>query len=187
MGIDLYCNDVTFYCSYSYWNTIRERIIMATLDYITNKFQKDSELYSEQNTDDENYIGEGSNYYIYKNMITDIITELKKPSLITNIIFKNTNLIEKFSKLTVNTANIDALNYFDIGGLYSLCNKSDCSGYYTSGNAVDIIELLNLIEPFVKKYDDIYFSIYDIEGKCNNRLYDLYKESALKNAKICIS
>ena len=45
MGVDFYCGDVTFGCSYGGWNQLRKFIIKSTFDYIQDKFQKDFEKY----------------------------------------------------------------------------------------------------------------------------------------------
>lgn len=186
MGIDLYCGNSSFSCSYSFWNTIRETIIKATIDYINDKFKKDRELYDNiTNEEDANFIGKGSQYYCYKELLTKMIEEISRPIVSTNI-FNRITILDKFLNLTKVIPNIDALIYFDIGGLYALCNKGDSQGYYTSGNAKDIIELFNLIEPFVKNYDDVYECIYISEGRLNNKLYDVYNASIIKNKKISI-
>jgi len=51
---------------------------------------------------------------------------------------------------------INSLNYFGLGGLYALCNQSDCEGFYTPGNSLDIYRLLVKIKPRVEKYEDFY-------------------------------
>jgi len=151
MGLDIVCVDNSFSSSYGYWNTIRETIIKATFDYIVDKFQKDEELYKNitNEDDDENYIGEGSNYFIHKTNINKIINIISKPSVITNVFDNGHNLVPKFLNLITNISYIDSLIYFDIGGLYALCNKSDCEGVYSVGNSYDIILLFDLIEPFL--------------------------------------
>ena len=80
------------------------------------------------------------------------------------------------------------LIYFDIGGLYSLCNKSDCEGFYSVGNSIDICKLFDLIEPFIKLNDEDKHSAIYVSGTgfyCKS-LYELFKESATQNKKITI-
>ncbi len=186
MGIDLYCVDYSFYCSYSSWHTIRETIIKATLDYIIDKFQKDEELYKNiTNEDDEHNINEGTNYFAHKTIINEMNNCLLKPSISTNVL-SNNNLLLKFLNSNKNTSYTDSLIYFNIGGLYSLCNKSDCEGYYSIGNSTDIVLLFDLIEPFVKKYSDDYECIYVAEGRFSGILYDVFKESIEKKQKVII-
>jgi len=187
MGIDVVCDDNSFSTSYGYWNTIRETIIKTTFDYIIDKFQKDEELY--KNITDENdkhYIGEGSNYFMHKKNINNIINSVSKSGVITNFLYAGDNLVVKFLGSATNLSYIDSLIYFNIGGLYALCNKSDCEGVYSVGNSHDIILLFDLIEPFVKNYDDCYKCIYVVEDRLYNRLYDVFKESIEKNKKVKI-
>jgi len=188
MGVDFYCGDVTFGCSYGGWNQLRKTVIQATFDYIKDKFQKDFEAYNSiDDEEDEHYIGDGSLYHCYKKDIIKII-EIMQSSCEKNI-FGLDNSVDNFIVVTRNLSYIDALIYFDIGGLYSLCNKSDCEGFYSVGNSIDICQLFDLIEPFITKIDENWHSaIYNKEprfyGQC---LYELFKESATKNKKIIIS
>ena len=183
MGIDLYCDLKTYGCSYSRWNELREKVIKSTFNYIQDKYQKDYKLYKELTEDNENWIGNGSPYNFYKNIIIELINTF-------NTLEKNgnDNIIDNF----INNATIlvvNALIYFDIGGLYSFCNKCDTEGYYSVGNSVDICQLFELIEPFIKNYDEnIHKVIYVPDTKVNNCiLYDLFKESIITNRKINIS
>lgn len=193
MGIDLFCNEFRFETSYSHWNIIRETIITTTFDYIIDKFKKDEELYKDiDDDDDENYIGEGSTYYCYKQKIINMHTSLYKFNITnTNILNQKAYLLENILNfITTDISYIDALIYFDIGGLYALCNKNDCQGFYSSGNSKDIIQLFDLIEPFIKNnvdyYKNCYECIYVSEGRMSNKIYDVFKESCDKNEKIYI-
>ena len=188
MGVDFYCGDITFGCSYGSWNDLRQTVIRATFKYIQDKFQKDEELYKNiTDEEDKKFIGEGSTYNCYKNVIKDMI-KLMESKNSTNI-FGTNNTINNFINLCINLSTIDALIYFDIGGLYSLCNKSDCEGYYSVGNSIDICQLFDLIEPFIEKINaNWHGAIYEAEKRpMDNRLYDLFKESAIKNKKITIA
>jgi hypothetical protein len=61
MGVDFYCGDVTFGCSYGEWKELRRNIIKATFDYIQDKFQREEELYKNiTDEEDERYISHGS-------------------------------------------------------------------------------------------------------------------------------
>jgi len=188
MGVDFYCGDVTFGCSYGSWNEFRKTIIKSTFDYIQNKFKREEKLYKNiTDEEDKNYIGEGSSYNCYKKDLLKII-ETMQTSYEKNI-FGLDNTINNFIVITRNLSYVNSLIYFDIGGLYSLCNKSDCEGFYSVGNSVDICQLFDLIEPFIKLNDkDFHSAIYNTEsrfyGQC---LYDLFKESAINNKKIIIS
>jgi len=178
MGVDFYCGDITFSSSYGRWGLIRYNIIKATFNYIQDKYQKDEELYKNiTDREDPNYIGDGSEYNCYKNYMIEImeIINAGKNNLDSIYVLKN------FIALCKNISYLDALIYFDIVGLYSLCNKSDCDGFYSVGNSIDICQLLDLIEPFIKIIDeDCHFAIYKIA------LYYLFEASVNNKRKICI-
>jgi hypothetical protein len=187
MGVDFYCGDFTFGCSYGGWNELRKLVIKSTFDYIQDKFQKDFELYNSiTDEEDDNYIGDGSAYNCYKKAIIKII-ETMQTSCEKNV-FGLDNTINNFIVITKNLTYVDALIYFDIGGLYSLCNKCDCDGFYSVGNSIDICQLFDLIKSFIKiNNEGTYSSIYNTEsryyGQC---LYELFKESKTQNKKITI-
>jgi len=187
MGVDFYCGDVTFGCSYGSWNELRKLVIKSTFDYIQDKFQKDFKAYNGiMDEEDENYIGEGTAYDCYKKDVLKIILSIADPQ--DKNIFGLDNAVNNFIVITRNLSYVDSLIYFDIGGLYSLCNKSDCEGFYSVGNSVDICKLFDLIEPFIELngkewHSAIYKTETRIYGQC---LYELFKESATQNKKIII-
>ena len=188
MGVDFYCGDVTYGCSYGTWNALRKLVIKSTFDYIQDKFQKDFELYNSiLDEEDQHFIGEGSTYNCYKTDVIKIILSMAGP--LEKNIFGFDNHINNFIDITRNLSYVDALIYFDIGGLYSLCNKSDCEGFYSVGNSVDVCQLFDLIEPFVKLNDEYKHSAIYVSGTgfyCKS-LYELFKESKTQNKKITIS
>jgi hypothetical protein len=188
MGIDLYCGDITFGCSYSSWNNIRTEIIKATIDYIQDKFEKDKELYGNLSEDDENYIGDGSLYNAYMENLLLFKNNILCQTLINNDPYLSDNKINKLIKCCYNIMFINALNYFELGGLFALCNQSDCEGYYTPGNSLDICSLLNRIEPFVIKYK-CYNSIFPIreEVRLCNTVYEVFEYSHKTLHKVDIS
>ena len=190
MGVDFYCHNVSFGCSYGRWANIRKEIILATIDYIQHKYEKDKELYGNLTDDDhENWIGEGSSYHCYiidlLQMKTILLTQKQTENVFGN---KSHDIIQNFIVLCNNFKFINALNKFNIGGLFALCNQSDCEGYYTPGNALDICSLFDRIEPFVKNYS-CYDSIFPKreEGTNYNRVYDVFEESykTMKKVSIC--
>ena len=187
MGVDFYCGDVTYGCSYSGWNELRKLVIKSTFDYIQAKFQKDFEAYNSiDDEEDEHYIGDGSVYDCYKKDVIKIILSMADPQ--EKNIFGLDNTVNNFIVITRNLSYVDALIYFDIGGVYSLCNKSDCDGFYSVGNSIDICQLFDLIEPFRKSNnEDTHKAIYvsETELYCKS-LHELFKESVTKNKKITI-
>ncbi len=188
MGIDLYCGNVTYGCSYGGWNALRSFVINSTFKYIQDKFLKDLELYGDLSDKDENYIGEGSSYNYYKTDIVKLIESMNKAKTRNVYGFESDATLNNFINIINDLKCIDALIYFDIGGLYSFCYKNDCEGYYSVGNSVDICQLFELIEPIIKNIDeDFYNCIYILESGYGDCLYYLFKESAIKNKKITIA
>jgi hypothetical protein len=188
MGIDLYCNDKTFGTSYGHWGSIRISIIKSTIDYIQDKFEKDTELYKNIDEGEENWIGEGSAYYCYMkdlNELRDIII-LTQKSKVTEFDMPFDNTVNNFISLCRHSKYMDALNYFEIGGLFALCNQSDCEGYYTPGNSLDICYLFDKIQEHMKKYDG-YDCVYVEEGRAFNTIYSVFEQSYTTSKKVSIT
>lgn len=184
MGIDFYCGDITFGCGYGHWNEIKIQIIKATIDYIQDKYDKDRELYGHLKDDDENYIGEGSSYYFFMKYLMQLKKTILSQKLTISVFgVEMDNTVNVFIKLCNNLQLMNALNNFDIGGLFALCNQSDFDGYYTPGNSSDICSLFDRIEPFVKKYE-CYDCIYNKECRL---LYEVFEYSYKKMKKVTIS
>ena len=164
MGIDLYCDKQYFYSSYSIWNLIRTTILSATLHYLRDELKQ--------------YIKDNSNDQFQNNNIIKNLNEM--------IDFNDEYLLVN-KELSINLflssiVNLDDLIQFDIYGIYALCNKSDCEGFYSPGNSLDICILLDIIKPYIKD-SDIYTKLFLSE----NSLYKLFEESFTKKIKITIS
>ena len=188
MGIDIYCDDASYSGTYSGWNELRKIIITATFDYIQDKFQRDLELNTHLTEDGE----EDSYYVFYKKYIIELINTMKICEKMGQQIGENDNTINNFINIArKNFDYVNALIYFDISGIFTLCNKNDCEGFYSPGNSFDICQLFDLIEPFVEKISvEIHYKIYLLDTNSNfseNRIYDLFKESVSKNKKIIIT
>lgn len=188
MGVDFNCGDISFGCSYGGWAQIRFDVIKATIEYILDKYEKDKELYGHLDENDDNYIGEGTYYYVYKKCIIELSTILSRNQSLLSIAYGTHygDTVNTFNTWCANLDNMNALHYFNIGGLRALCNQSDCEGCYTPGNSLDICLLFDKIKPFVKKYDS-YDVIYIQEGTFHNVVYDVFEYSyqTMKNVIIC--
>jgi hypothetical protein len=186
MGVEFHCLETEFGCSYGSWNKIRISIITATFEYIQNKFENDKELHKDVDEEDKDYIGEGSSYYLYMTLIQKFIDiSITKQSFQSIFDLEIDNIINKLIIDCHKLEFIDALNYFDIGGVFALCNKNDFQGYYTPGNSLDICSLLDKIKPFTKPYD-IYDCIYIEESRDTACIYNLFTESVVSLTKISI-
>jgi hypothetical protein len=164
MGVDFFCDQQEFSCSYDKWNNIRITIMNATFNYIKDEINN---IVSILNNDTCNY---------YKDNITEIIrlNELYQ--------CKNGELSVNYFISSIDEKGIDALIYFNVFGLYSLCNKSDTDGYYSPGNSLDIICLLDLIKHYLIN-SEFYTSIIIN----NNSVYNLFNESLQKKFNVIIS
>lgn len=187
MGVDFYCVKKTFKMSYSSWGELRSNIIKATLHYIQDKFDKDKQCYNDVKQGEENYIGEGSEYYCYMNYLYElkkIVLEQKPVKNEFGMTLDNTLI--NFVRMCNDVNIMNALNYFEIGGLFVLCNQSDCEGYYTPGNSLDICSLLDRIEPFIKNYG--YDFIYEEEeDRGVNTVYSVFEYSYKTFKKVTIA
>jgi hypothetical protein len=167
MGIDLYCGDETFSCSYTSWNNIRNSLIEATFEYLEVYFAV---------TEYEEGTHEHGAMIALKQYIQKIQNLGKNEKLIVNFIV--------YSRIL---EFIDLLIQFGVGGLYALCNTSDCDGFYSAGNSYDICELLKLVKPFLLKNKD---ELYSNENWIYNRIdkvTNIFKEGFEKNkfVRIC--
>ena len=61
------------------------------------------------------------------------------------------DILIKFTRICQNSKYRNALNYFELGGLFALCNESNFEGYYTIGNSLDICVLFDRIKNHMKK------------------------------------
>jgi hypothetical protein len=175
MGIDLYCSDKTFGCSYGTWFNVRNTLIEATFEYIVvhlgiTKYDADIEE-----------LGAMSALKLY-------IEKIKNGVILKdNVLGKESNLIDQFIIYSRQLEFVDLLIQFGIGGIYTLCNKSDCEGFYSVGNSYDICDLLKVVKPFLLKNKD---NINDQENwlyGCIDEVINVFKESVEKKliVKIC--
>lgn len=166
MGIDLYCVEKKFGCSYSYWHNIRNSVIKATLIYISINLDKDK-------------INKDNNELIYSNILKNIVSEIERQT-------KDENYLGYFVKICHNIPNIDSLIYFELQGLASFCNKSDCEGLYSVGDSYNICELFKIIKPYLIKNMEV------IESEDNHiyhnieQLEKVFQESFEKRTNIVI-
>lgn len=140
MGILLMCNDAEYSCGYSRWNTIREEIANAAVRYLQTIYE---ELL--QSNDEENAYTR---------------TELEK--LIEYVDTNNCCTITDFGYLFIDKDFVNLFIRFDVGGVYALLNKSDDDGYYSVGNAVDIVKTFDIVDTHIV-LDDVKSSVPDIK------------------------
>ena len=71
----------------------------------------------------------------------------------------------------------EALSSFGVYGIHLLCRQSDCSGVYTVGESMDILQLLKVIKPYVDPSSEIYQSIYTVKSEFSSPIYDIFQDS----------
>lgn len=163
MRFELICNDKLFYCSASYWNNIRSNIIKATFDYIEYKIIKDGildkNLDSDSDLEIDSYLD--SDFDTCDKTISEYYHHIKTIYNLKDFLRLETNNINigNFIKLSHYTLYSNSLNYFDVIGLFYICEQKE---YYSPGNSLDIFILFDKIKPFTKKYG-IYDYIYSEE------------------------
>lgn len=199
MGVNLECDVYLFRISYSGWNNIRCIIVEATIKYL--------EFINKHDTKD-NYEDE-SEYQYFKDSLQDFLNKMNEIN--NHCVDKEYNTMkEKFiniakeelkimigfnSIIENNNSYLDTLIRYGVGGLYSLCYKSDCQGFYSSGNSLDICKLFDKIKPFLKVIDEnIYNYIYDLNDLTiyypnykYEGLYKLFENSWIHDIIVTIS
>jgi len=169
MGIDLTCDTKYFSCSYSGWNSARTELIEATFFYL-------EDLIDKQTNDMVNDEYKNAFFNNLKKYINDIRQ------------YRDSNncLLFGFIETSKNLNFINLLIQFGVGGIYALCNKSDCEGFYSVGNSCDICQLIKLIKPFLLKNKDdvdnqnlLYNSI--------DRLLEVFQDSVETNIIVSIT
>jgi hypothetical protein len=175
MGIDLICSSKSFSCGYSFWNVMRTASIIATADYL-----KDQLLKSNLEEETYPYVSlHNINFFMDELLSYNKNTETTEEDEVSTPIPKENDeeipIIGLFLSNCEGSLQIqDLLIYFGVGGLYALCNKMDCEGYYSVGNSYDILELFKLIKPFIiNKTDNL--ETLGLGNEIYNRLIELEK------------
>ena len=186
MGIDLTCDTKNFSCSYSSWHNIRAELIEATFAYLEDLIANQTKGIDEERLE-YSVIGHLKQY------ITEIREECasfendKPPISPFALLFSKRTIFNAFSEHLGDLCFINILIQFGVGGIYTLCNKSDCDGFYSVGNSYDICELLNVIKPFTIKNKDNLDDEENYIYRCTDKLIELFQESLDKKLIVYIS
>jgi len=154
MGIDLDCCDQEFSCPYNTWNEVRMECIYATFRYLENL---------------EKRLKPNDRIEMQTEFLHSILK--LKPMLTESV----NSFLSQFCR---NDILIDTFISLDIYGLYSLINKSDCEGFYSPGNAFDIVLLLDKINPYMTN---------EIVAELMPSIISLFKKSVESKISILIS
>lgn len=153
MGVDLYCGDVTVSCSYGTWNDIRFAIANACLKWFIDETK---------DVDPSERKIEMRHHYHLLELVEYLHTQ--KPESIVDYIS------------AIDTPDtIDVLIYFGAIGLHKIICKSDCEGFYSPGDSLDISNMFDNIQAHLT--DE--FNLEDVKK--------LFKESAKLNKNVVIS
>jgi hypothetical protein len=153
MGIDLSCGDIIVSCSYSTWNDIRFAIANACLKWFIDE--------TKDVNPSETQIEMRHHYHLLE--------------LVGSLQNQKPESIVDYLSATENPETIDVLIFFGAIGLYKLICKSDCEGFYSPGDSLDISNMLDNIEWYMT--DE--FNMENIKT--------LFKESAKLNQNVVIS
>jgi hypothetical protein len=180
MGVDFECINCTFSCSYGHWNYIRCYLIRTTSLYIRAVIGSIAEQnYNKIGTAEFDKVA----HSIYNTLLThsNYILGLKdgQTSLNEESESKNDELVALLTSLNQSVEYYDGLLQINLGGIIALCNKSDCEGYYTPGNSLDIVILLDIIKPYIE-YDSLFCIEYF------NQLYEMFEESVKQKHRVLI-
>jgi hypothetical protein len=191
MGVDFTCDEKSIGFSYGGCHYIRCTLIEATFAYLDKRFAEIlSKFANEEEHDWEttHIQSAAKNLQKHINEIREDANSKKQKSseCIFGIMREHNHILDCFINKIWENYFIDLLIEFGVGGIYALCNKSDCEGFYSVGNAYDIHELLNTIRPFLLK------DTKDLESSDNwlydssDELIELFQESIEKKKIIMI-
>jgi hypothetical protein len=183
MGIDLTCETKDFSCSYSCWHNIRAELVEATFAYLEDLIANQT-----KGIDEESSVFGHLNQYITEIREQCASFENDKPPINPfALLYSKRTIFNAFSEHLGDLCFINILIQFGVGGIYALCNKSDCDGFYTPGNSYDICELLNVIKPFTIKNKDNLDDEENYIYRCTDKLLELFQESSEKKLLVSIS
>ena len=170
MDISVYCYNNSFECSFIGWNDIRTDIIKSTELYFNEKCKlikyKESDIYVSKLTELFGYLKHNNDKYTDKYPISKLI-----------MLFLQDELYK------------DALNKFDLDGLFFICFTGDTTGYYKSEESKEICKLLDNIKVFLQEIHSnyTYEAIYCSNKMPNECLYEVFKEGVWKQELVVIS
>jgi hypothetical protein len=191
MGVDFTCDEKSIGFSYGGWHNIRCTILEATFAYLDKRFAEILAKFANEEEHDwetTHIQSAAKNLQKHIDEIREDANSKKQKSSegIFGIIREHNHILDCFINKIWENYFIDLLIEFGVGGIYALCNKSDCEGFYSVGNAYDIHELLNTIRPFLlKDTEDLESSdnwLYDVADE----LIELFQESIEKKKIIMI-
>ena len=135
MGIYILCNGESYSCGYASWSVFREEVANAAVRYLRSIYD---EMLARPDQPNEEQLAK----------------QTRIAKILEYVDVNNCVAIEDFVQLFKDMEFQNTFNYFELGGIYALLNKSDDDGYYTVGNSLDIADTMELVEPHIL-YDDV--------------------------------
>lgn len=147
MGILIYCSDnaldeLSLSMSYGSWHHFRLFMLQTTIRYLKHQ--------EEQSPD------------IHPNI----------QNFLETMNYKESRCLTNFNKFIHSSSeNLNAFISVHCHGLYALCYKQDSDGFYSVGNAFDILTLFQTIEPFFT-IESLQFLEPDASDSDKKEVYD---------------
>jgi len=154
MGVQFDCGEVSISCGYGTWNEIRFYIAKACLDFFI-EITKDI---------DPTVRDISTQYHCH---LLDFVERMQK---------RNPESIVDFLSDVEDYETYNTFIFFGMNGLYKLIEKSDCEGFYSPGDSMDIGNMLMLIDPYLSPL------CHDI-----TQFKDLFIASVVSNENVTIS
>ena len=149
------------------WSEVRKSIIKSFIMFLENWINFQSFIKGE------------TFEWSFCEKLKDLIIEFKKIHQIDNIYELNLNNMRLNVNLSLLETHIEHLSCFGFIGIHTLINKADGGAYYSCGNARDIYDLLETVDRYIDKDQDIYDHIMEVRN--------LFEKSYLLGEPICIS
>jgi hypothetical protein len=149
MGLTLFCKDKNWSCSYSGVQYYRVAMIEASLEYV-KQLQQDS--IKSKSIVICPFECDNDQSELFSEQINELILFLQ--SLLNSKGLMKINY-QPWQKTP------DSLFYFGLGGLKDLVDHSDCEGYHSPGQSLNILELYSKISENIKAVssEDVYLDV----------------------------
>lgn len=167
MGLDIKCNKVSMRCTYSFVHVFRKMLIKSTIQFLESiSFTKHFEspetflkYYFQEPRPDNDYEELEDDYKEEKKKTIYFLQALcESPELFSSISYRLLSDPQPYFRC--HSDAIRKLHEFGINGLMIFVNHSDCEGYFSPGQSLDILNLFMRIETFINKDTD-EFMMYE--------------------------
>ena len=152
MGILLVCKNVNYSCSYGRWMEFREWVGDLAIQVLRKKRE------SLPQTEED---------FLYR----------ETTRLLEYCEIENVGTQADYLRVLYNTDFLNLYIFYHLGGIYALLNKSDDDGYYSVGNAVDIVRSFEVLDALIDE-DDMKRQLYSIK--------EVFEESVRTNENVIV-